>query len=70
MDITQNCDAFAEASGLLKALSVNLIKIANDLRMMNTEFLGEIKLALCKREVPPCPARSILLLPKRLFRRL
>ena len=36
MDITQNNDVFVEASGLLKALSVNLTKIANDLRLMNS----------------------------------
>ncbi len=36
MDITQNCDVFVEVSGLLKALSVNLMKISNDLRLMNS----------------------------------
>ncbi|MFA9463167.1 MAG: aspartate ammonia-lyase [Velocimicrobium sp.] len=36
MDITQNNDVFVEVSGLLKALSVNLTKIANDLRLMNS----------------------------------
>lgn len=48
MDITQNNDVFVEVSGLLKALAVNLIKIANDLRLMNSGphgGLGEIKLA-------------------------
>jgi aspartate ammonia-lyase len=47
MDITQNNDVFVEVSGLLKALAVNLIKIANDLRLMNSGphgGLGEIKL--------------------------
>jgi aspartate ammonia-lyase len=43
MDITQNNDVFVEVSGLLKALAVNLMKIANDLRLMN--MLGEIALA-------------------------
>jgi aspartate ammonia-lyase len=43
MDITQNNDVFVEVSGLLKALAVNLMKIANDLRLMN--MLGEITLA-------------------------
>jgi aspartate ammonia-lyase len=47
MDITQNNDVFVEVSGLLKALAVNLMKIANDLRLMNSGphgGLGEIHL--------------------------
>jgi len=47
MDITQNNDVFVEVSGLLKALAVNLLKIANDLRLMNSGpkgGLGEISL--------------------------
>ncbi|MDR1533566.1 MAG: aspartate ammonia-lyase [Planctomycetota bacterium] len=54
MDITQNNDVFVEASGLLKALAVNLLKIANDLRLMNSGprgGLGEIRL-------PPLQAGS------------
>lgn len=35
IDITQNNDVFVEVSGLLKALAVNLMKISNDLRLMN-----------------------------------
>ena len=42
MGETANADAFVEVSGILKAHAVNLIKIANDLRLMN--FLGEIHL--------------------------
>lgn len=34
IDVTQNADVFVEVSGLLKALAVNLTKIANDLRLM------------------------------------
>jgi aspartate ammonia-lyase len=48
MDITQNNDVFVEVSGMLKALAVNLMKIANDLRLMNSGprgGLGEIRLA-------------------------
>jgi aspartate ammonia-lyase len=48
MDITQNNDVFVEVSGLLKALAVNLVKIANDFRLMNSGphgGLGEIRLA-------------------------
>ena len=42
MGETANADAFIEVSGILKAHAVNLIKISNDLRLMN--FLGEIRL--------------------------
>ena len=48
MDITQNNDVFVEVSGLLKALAVNLMKVASDLRLMNSGprgGLGEIRLA-------------------------
>ncbi|MDR1142936.1 MAG: aspartate ammonia-lyase [Spirochaetaceae bacterium] len=48
MDLTQNCDVFVEVSGLLKALAVNLMKIAGDFRLLNSGprgGLGEIKLA-------------------------
>lgn len=44
LDITQNNDVFAEVSGLLKALAVNLMKIANDLRLMNSNAISEIRL--------------------------
>ncbi|MEZ0537564.1 aspartate ammonia-lyase [Caldicellulosiruptoraceae bacterium PP1] len=36
MDATQNTDVFVECSGLLKALAVNLSKIANDLRLLSS----------------------------------
>lgn len=42
MGETANADAYVEVSGILKAHAVNLIKICNDLRLMN--LLGEIKL--------------------------
>lgn len=47
IDVTQNADVFVEVSGLLKALAVNLGKIANDLRLMSSgprAGLGEISL--------------------------
>lgn len=44
IDLTQNNDVFVEVSGLLKALSVNLMKISTDLRFMNCQAFGEIKL--------------------------
>jgi aspartate ammonia-lyase len=43
-DCTQNQDVFVEVSGLLKALSVNLTKISNDLRLMNMPEIGEVAL--------------------------
>jgi aspartate ammonia-lyase len=48
MDPTQNADVFVEVSGLLKALAVNLMKISQDLRLMNSGprgGLAEIVLA-------------------------
>jgi len=39
---TQNADVFSEVSGILKAHATNLIKIANDLRLLAS--YGEIKL--------------------------
>ena len=46
---TANADPFVEVSGILKAHATNLIKIANDLRLLN--LLGEI-------ELPPLQAGS------------
>ncbi|MDP4182239.1 MAG: aspartate ammonia-lyase [Bacillota bacterium] len=57
MDPTQNNDVFVEVSGLLKTASVNLSKIANDLRLMSSgprAGLGEIKL-------PPMQAGSTIM---------
>lgn len=48
MDLTQNNDVFVEVSGLCKALAVNLMKISNDFRLMNSGPYGglrEIRLA-------------------------
>jgi aspartate ammonia-lyase len=42
MGETANADTYVEVSAILKAHAVNLIKIANDLRVMN--LLGEIRL--------------------------
>ena len=47
MDLTQNNDVFVEISGLLKSCAVNLNKICNDLRLMNSGpkgGLSEIRL--------------------------
>lgn len=42
IDVTQNCDVFVEVSGLLKSLAVNLLKISNDLRLLNSGPRGGI----------------------------
>jgi len=42
VDATANADPFVEVSGILKAHASNLVKIANDLRLMN--LLTEIRL--------------------------
>lgn len=47
VDVTQNADVFVEVSGLVKALAVNLSKIANDLRLLSSgprAGIGEIVL--------------------------
>lgn len=57
LEATQNCDAFAEVSGMLRTLATNLIKIANDLRLLSSgpdAGLGEIKL-------PPLQAGSSIM---------
>ena len=48
MDITQNNDVFVEVSGLLKAHAINLMKIANDFRLLSSGpngGIGELHLA-------------------------
>ncbi len=49
MDQTANSDPFVETSGIMKSHASNIIKISNDLRMLN--LLGEIVL-------PPVQAGS------------
>ncbi len=63
---TANADAFVEVSGIFKAHAVNLIKIFNDLRLMN--FLGEIRLpqlqagsSIMPGKVNPVIAESLLM---------
>lgn len=52
MGETANADAFVEVSGILKAHAANLLKVCNDLRLLN--LLGEIKL-------PPMQAGSSIM---------
>ena len=47
VEATQNADAFVEVSGILRTLAANLLKIANDLRLLASgpcAGLGEIRL--------------------------
>jgi aspartate ammonia-lyase len=67
MDITQNNDVFVEVSGLLKALAVNLMKIANDLRLMNSGprgGFGEIRLAAVQQGSTIMPGKINPVIPE------
>jgi aspartate ammonia-lyase len=67
MDITQNNDVFVEVSGLLKALAVNLMKISNDLRLMNSGphgGIGEIKLAAMQAGSTIMPGKTNPVIPE------
>ena len=67
MDITQNNDVFVEVSGLLKALAVNLMKISNDLRLMNSGPHGgfsEIKLAQLQQGSTIMPGKINPVIPE------
>lgn len=51
IDVTQNADVFVEVSGLLKALAVNISKIAHDLRLLSSGPLGGFgEIALPERQ--------------------
>ncbi|MGM9526572.1 MAG: aspartate ammonia-lyase [Peptococcaceae bacterium] len=67
MDITQNNDVFVEVSGLLKALAVNLMKISNDLRLMNSGpkgGLGELHLAAMQKGSTIMPGKVNPVIPE------
>ncbi len=57
VDCTQNTDVFAEVSGLLKALAVNLAKIAGDLRLLSSGPRGGIG----ELSLPPLQAGSSIM---------
>lgn len=60
IDATQNIDLFVEVSGFLKTYAVNLSKISNDLRLMDSgpnSGIGEI-------ELPPLQAGSSIMAGK------
>jgi aspartate ammonia-lyase len=67
MDITQNNDVFVEVSGLLKALAVNLMKIANDIRLMNSGpkgGFGEIRLPQLQKGSSIMPGKVNPVIPE------
>ncbi|KPU27203.1 aspartate ammonia-lyase [Caloranaerobacter sp. TR13] len=67
MDITQNTDVFVEVSGLLKACSVNLLKISNDLRLLNSGpkgGLGEIELPMMQAGSSIMPGKVNPVIPE------
>ena len=67
MDITQNNDVFVEVSGLLKALAVNLSKIAGDFRLMNSGpygGLGEIRLKALQQGSTIMPGKVNPVIPE------
>ena len=67
MDITQNNDVFVEVSGMLKANAVNLMKIANDLRLMNSGphgGLGEITLPALQQGSSIMPGKINPVIPE------
>jgi aspartate ammonia-lyase len=67
MDITKNNDVFVEVSGLLKALAVNLMKTAGDLRLMNSGphgGLGEIRLAALQAGSTVMPGKINPVIPE------
>lgn len=67
LDITQNNDVFTEVSGLLKALSVNMMKISNDLRLMNSGprgGLGEIRLQALQQGSTIMPGKINPVIPE------
>lgn len=67
MDITQNQDVFVEVSGLLKALAVNLMKIASDLRLMASGPSGglhEITLPALQRGSTIMPGKVNPVIPE------
>lgn len=67
MDLTQNNDVFVEVSGLVKALAVNLMKISNDLRLMNSGpygGLGELRLKALQQGSSIMPGKVNPVIPE------
>lgn len=67
MDLTQNNDVFVEGSRLLRAMAVNLIKISNDLRLMNSGphgGLGEVRLKALQQGSSIMPGKVNPVIPE------
>lgn len=67
MDLTQNNDVFVEVSGLLKAMAVNLMKISNDLRLMNSGpcgGIGEVRLKAMQQGSTIMPGKVNPVIPE------
>ena len=67
MDLTQNNDVFVEVSGLLKALAVNLMKIAGDFRIMSSGpagGFGELRLAAMQQGSTIMPGKVNPVIPE------
>lgn len=64
MDLTQNQDVFVEVSGLLKGLAVNLMKISNDLRLMNSQPYSEIHLKPLQKGSTIMPGKTNPVIPE------
>jgi len=59
---TANADVFVEVSGILKAHAVNLIKLSNDLRLLN--HLGEIRLPVLQAGSSIMPGKINPVIPE------
>ncbi len=67
IDTTQNMDVFVEVSGLLKSAAVNLHKMANDLRLLNSGpfgGIGEIRLPVCQSGSSIMPGKNNPVIPE------
>ena len=67
MDLTQNNDVFVEVSGLVKAMAVNLMKLSNDLRLMNSGphgGLGEVRLKALQQGSSIMPGKVNPVIPE------
>jgi aspartate ammonia-lyase len=49
-DTTQNMDVFVEVHAILKAHAVNLEKIASDMRLLGSDFMGQHELQLPQKQ--------------------
>ncbi len=67
VEATQNTDAFAEVSGIMKACAVNLMKVSNDLRFMSSgpdAGIGELILPSCQPGSTVMPGKINPVIPE------